>query len=327
MVHPSAIGGYLALETSGGRGAPYPVAIALESARAGFLHVLRTRHFKRVWLPWYVCGAMTRQAALAQVPLMRYGLAEDWGISERVELAPDDCLVYVNYFGLCDAQVDAVLRRFDPRQVIIDHAQALFSPPRTCLANLYSPRKFVGAPDGGYLVASGMEAPQAATSGDDSIRRVVPLLMRLNDQVEAGYAMYVECEAGFDRAAPLAMSRVTQALLSSIDYDSVALRRRQNFVILQEALGTIHRCPLEFGPKAVPLAYPLIGAPAILRQHLIDQRVFVPRYWPEILEDGGSVPEFERFLAQECLPLPCNQQCSTDDMRRVAMLVRASHAR
>jgi hypothetical protein len=325
MAQSPAIGGFLPFEIGCGDGTLYPDAIAMESARAGFLHVLRTLRPARIWLPWYICDAMTRQATSTHIPIMRYALTQDWGVSEGVELAPGDCLVYINYFGLCEAQVDAVLRRFRPGQVLIDNAQALYSPPRDCLANLYSPRKFVGVPDGGYLVAPAMATPEGTASGEDSIFRCLPLLMRLDGQVAKGYEKFREAEACFDHGEARAMSRLTQALLSSIDYASVAQRRRHNFVALHEALGTSNNLALE--PGAVPLAYPLIGAPAPLRQRLIEQGIFVPLYWPEIVQKGSKAPEFERFLAEECVALPCNQNCSAKHMEHVAALVRASQAR
>jgi hypothetical protein len=320
-----AIGGYLEMEIVRGGRELYPQAMALQSARAAFLALLLAGKPRRIWMPWYICDTMTDQLPMAGVEIMRYGLDENFAVANDVELARTDWLLYVNYFGLCEPQADALLRRFDPRQVIIDNSHALFSPPRSCLAVLYSPRKFVGVPDGGYLIA-GIDVPPPQTEDTGSVRRCLPLLTRAADCAESGYADFLEAQATLSNQMPLRMSRLTSGLLGAIDYADVARRRRENFDHLGSLLGSSNRCTLRMRPGDVPLSYPYVGGGPALRKHLIARRIYVPQFWPHLVDPDLPVPEFERFLANEYVPLPCDQRYDFADMDHVAVHVKQNGA-
>jgi hypothetical protein len=316
---PDALGSYLELERGPRRRELHPSALAVQSARAGLLALLQVVRPARIWIPWYVCETMLDPARMAGVPVARYGLDADFDVAAGVELAAGDVLVYVNYFGLGDAHVARVLRRFPRDRVIIDNSHALYARPRACLASLYSPRKFVGAPDGGYLVAS-VPVPEPALEDTGSAARCLPLLVRLGEGAEAGYGDYLHAERGLDGQAPLRMSRLTHRLLEAVDYAAVARRRQANFDALHRALGAHNRCRLRRGATAVPLSYPFIGGSPGLRQALFAARIYVPQYWPHLLHEQG-VPEFERHLANDCIPLPCDQRGDAAAMARIADVV------
>ena len=57
----------------------------------------------------------------------------------------------MNYFGVCEKVQDELLLKYNSEQLVFDHSQAFFTPPKKCLATIYSPRKFFGVPDGGLL--------------------------------------------------------------------------------------------------------------------------------------------------------------------------------
>lgn len=314
----TALGSYLELDPGARRRELYPAALALQSARAALLALLRVVRPARLWMPWYVCETMFDPPAMAGVPVARYGLDENFAVAPGVELAAGDALLYVNYFGLGDGQVAAVMRRFPRDRVIVDSSHALFARPRACLGTLYSPRKFVGAPDGGYLVtAQPVPAPGAEDTG--SAERCLPLLTRLGEGAEAGYAAYLRAERGLDRQEPLRMSPLTHRLLEAVDYAAVARRRKANFEVLDRALGTHNRVALRRHPGAVPLSYPFIGGNPALRQALVSARVYVPQYWPHLA--GPGAPDFERHLANDCIPLPCDQRCDSAALARIIDIV------
>ena len=68
-------------------------------------------------------------------------------------LGDGEWLLYVNYFGIASDDLLVEVKRRWPR-VIFDNTQAFFSAPRMDADsyNVYSCRKFVGVPDGAYLV-------------------------------------------------------------------------------------------------------------------------------------------------------------------------------
>ncbi len=325
----TAIGGYFELELPAGRGAWHHNVLRYQSARAAFLALLQTARPGAVWMPWFQCEVMFEPFAQTGIRVHRYALDETLNIRLDEGMTPgaDDWLLYTNYFGICGHHVDAVLARFDRSRVIIDNSQAFFSAPVDGLATLYSPRKFLGVPDGGYLATrKAITEPIEIDSGSAS--RCVHLLGRLGSEPEPTYGNFVSADASLSNLPPLRMSPLTERLLSSIDYDEVRIRRANNFSWLHERLGQHNSLSIHVRPGEAPLCYPLIpkrdGAlktATALREFLRQQRVYVPRYWPGI-EDNESAPAFERSLPGSLLALPCDQRLTLEQLERIAHLVR-----
>jgi len=150
MNHP-AIGGYFELELPAAASDYHAGALRLQSARAALLLLLQQGKPSAVWLPWYLCQSMLEPLQACGIAIRRYALDAQLQPAQLPPLASGEWLLYVNYFGLCDAAVERLLAHYPAGQLIIDQSQAFYSPARPCLANIYSPRKFFGVPDGGYL--------------------------------------------------------------------------------------------------------------------------------------------------------------------------------
>ncbi|MFM0130897.1 hypothetical protein [Paraburkholderia sediminicola] len=315
---PRAIGGYFELELPPAGSTLHDGALRFQSSRAAFLALLRSLRPDAVWMPWYICDAMIEPLRMAGTVVKRYRLDSDLRV-QSVDLAQGEWLVYVNYFGLCEHQVDDVLSRFPGERVVIDNAQGLFAQPRDCLATLYSPRKFLGVPDGGYLVTQQrIDMPSAIDHA--SVQRCGHLLSRLAQDAETGYAGYAAAEESLKNQEPLQMSQLTQRMLASVDYDAVRARRVANFAFLHEKLQRHNRFTFRLSEEAVPLCYPYFGAPSGLREALRAQRVYTPGYWPDVATAEG-VPEFERDLPDSTLFLPCDQRLTRADLAPIVQRI------
>ena len=308
---PRAIGGYFELELPQAEASLHGDALRFQSSRAAFLALLRAGRPTAVWMPWYICDAMIEPLRMTGTPVKRYRLDPDLRV-DSADLAPGEWLVYVNYFGLCARQVDDVLNRFPRDQVLIDNAQALFAAPADCLATLYSPRKFLGVPDGGYLVTR-QPVDLPSTTDDGSLQRCGHLLTRLAKDAEAGYADYAAAEESLKQQEPLRMSALTERLLAGVDYDSVRARRVENFAFLHEKLQRYNRFEFRYDEQAAPLCYPFFNAPAGVRETLRARRIYTPTYWPDVADAEGA-PDFERQLPGSTLCLPCDQRLSREDL-------------
>lgn len=317
-----AMGGYFGLELPVTNRAYYPQAQAFQSARAAFLALLQAGRPAKVWIPWYLCESMLKPFYTLGIPLQRYAMDTSWQPGEDVQLAAEDWLLYVNYFGVNSPAVDKVLTRFSSQQVVMDNSQAFYAPPRDCLATLYSPRKFFGVPDGGYLLTTlAVELPEEIDDG--SLERCTHLLKRLDGEPEVGYAYFSRAEASLENQPPKRMSELTTKLLHTIDYDGIRLRRLENFRELHAILGNLNRLKVECGENAGPMSYPFWPEQAGIRTELIAARVFIATYWREVVESSQAVPEFERSLAQGLLPLPCDQRYEPHELREVANFILA----
>ncbi|WP_321784217.1 hypothetical protein [Burkholderia pyrrocinia] len=310
-----AIGGYLPLEWPHHGHERYRDAMRFQSARAAFLALLRARTPSAVWAPWYLCDSMIEPLQAAGTPIRRYALNRDLGCP-TITLGDGEWLLYVNYFGVCDRHVDDVLVRHPRGRVVIDNAHAFFSPPRDCLATVYSPRKFVGVPDGGYLVSQA-HMPLPERIDNESIARCNHLLTRMAAGAEAGYADFAAAEAGLQRQEPQRMSTLTQRLLAGIDYDTVRARRIANFRYLHERLGSRNGRSLASATDCAPLCYPFFGAPSGLRDIWRKQRIYSATYWPD-LPSSPDMPDFERNLPHDTLFVPCDQRLTPEQLKPLA---------
>lgn len=322
---PSAIGGYFELESAPQSGELYPAAIRYQSARAAFTALLDQVRPRRIWLPWYTCGTMLEGPEQLGVEIERYRLDDNLLPLNLDRVAPNDWVLYVNYFGVCSALVDRVVANLGPERVVVDHSQAFYAPPAECLGTIYSPRKFFGVPDGGYLVTPlPIEPPMEEDTG--SFARLKPLLIRLSEGPEAGYGAVRDARRSLRNQSPMRMSALTKSMLERIDYASALAKRNENFESLHRALGGLNRFPLPRGQPSGPMCYPYLGPRPGLHEWLIENRVYVGRYWPDMGAEAEAAARWERELYLNCVPLPCDQRYGHDAMDRIIELVRAFEA-
>lgn len=315
---PEAIGGYFELELRKGHN-PYPEAAAFNSARSAFKTLVMARNLRRVHLPVYICDVMQDVLRGSGIEVLRYALSERLELPDFPVLQADEALLFVDYFGLKADYIGQVLAVRYGRQLIVDNSQALFSRPQPGIATLYSPRKFVGVADGGWLANAPADLPQAQRSC--SQERFAALLGRLEGAPQHHYAAFQVLEQALEIDGIRAMSASTARLLDSIDYHEIARRRIDNLAHLRGRLDHLNRFAIWPVQPVAALCYPLLVESAEmatrLRAHLLDQHIYVPCYWREVLS-SPTAPPIERDWAQCLLPLPIDQRYNVDDMNRLA---------
>lgn len=319
----TAIGGYFELEL------PLPMkarrhleAAAFQSARASIYALLQSARPQpvRLWLPHYICDAVLMPVLQAGIQVSFYGIDRNFEIEDGIFLEKGEWLLYVNYFGICTDQVEKTLARFPADQVIVDCSQAWFAQPVDCLANIYSPRKFFGVPDGGFIYSK-MVRDDDFLADEGSLGRTQHLLKRLTMGPEFGYADYQEAEASLAMFEPRRMSVMTRRLLESVDTQKVLDIRNENFARLHRQLQS--RNPLNIPRKVEgPLCYPFFSEDESLRKKLLDNRVFVPTYWQDVLK-RVSLASMEAAMVKKIIPLPIDQRYGAPEMDRILEIVNA----
>ena len=111
----------------------------------------------------------------------------------------------------------------------------------------------------------------------------------------------------------LGMSKLTQALLNSIDYNGVKRRRRANYLRLDNELSKFNIIKLPIDNYMVPMVYPFLTKYTGLKQKLIAEGIYVATYWPNVYGwvESSSV-EF-RF-AEYLVPLPVDQRLGQKEL-------------
>lgn len=316
-----AIGGYFELADKDCEGALMPVdGVALNTCRNALEYIIiQLPNVKRVFIPYYTCEAVIEPLKRLHVEYVFYHINEYLEIAEEIDLQGGDYLIANNYFGIKDAYIAKLAEKYGER-LIVDNAQALFAPVIPGIKAAYSTRKFVGVADGGFAVGVSAEY-SLSCEVDDSSEHDSHLYIRKEKGAEAGFKDYQANEHKLDNQPIKRMSPQTCTILSQVDYNAIVEKRRLNYQYLSGALGNKNLLQLpSFDSFTCPMVYPFMTDDKSLRDQLIKNKVFVARYWPNVLE-WCSENEMESKLAIKIIPLPIDQRYGKEDIERVIRVI------
>lgn len=317
------VGGYFELADRCENGVfPHRDGLLLNTGRNALEYILRTiGNVSRVYLPYYTCEVILEPLKKLSIPWSYYSINLDFDMTERIDLGENEYLIANNYFGIKDAYIKTLASIYGDR-LIVDCAQAFFAQPIPGIKSFYSCRKFVGVADGGVaytkLPMDTMDFPEDTTSDHDS-----HLYLRKEFGAEAGFKAFQENEKKLDNQPILSMSGKTVDILEHVDYALVAACRKANWQYLHSQLKDWNLLSLpEPDSFESPMVYPLLVQDGeTLRRRLIENKVFVARYWPNVTDDG--IHSTECLLSNRCVYLPCDQRYKEDDMKRIVGIIRA----
>lgn len=311
-----AIGGYYSLELPL-REEYHKDAIRLNTGRNCLEYILRARGYKKVYVPFYTCEAVMEPINKLGIPFDYYHIDIHFEIRDRFTLKPDEALLYTNYFGLKQRYVEQLAEKIGSR-LIVDNTQAFYSKPIQGIDTFYTCRKFFGVADGAYLYTDKLLDEEFVQ--DESYDRMVHLLKRIDLSAEDGFLDFRKADDGLDNQPIRKMSKLTQRIMQSIDYEAAAKKRRENYLMLHEVLGEENNLQLTLDEDAVPMVYPLLAPIKGLREKLIENKVFIARYWPNVLE-WTTKDDIEYLLAYQMQPLPVDQRYREGDMNLIINVI------
>lgn len=317
----NSIGGYFSLELPvKTTGELYPDTMKLNAGRFCLEYLLIARQYKKVYLAFYTCDAVLQ-------PILRLGLDYDFyhvdqnlHIDDHIDLKENEVLLYCNYYGLLEDYVDQVIKEYGS-QVIIDNTQAFYCKPIPCVDSFNTCRKFFGVADGAYLFTDAradIDLPQ-----DHSSERMGFLLNRIDLSAEEAFCEYHSNENFLDHCGLSRMSRITEGIMASIDYQTVALRRQQNFKFIDNVLGSSNKLCFNITDNLVPMVYPyVVENGEEVRNKLIANKIYVARYWPNV-ESWAGKDSYEADLVRTLIPLPIDQRYSIKEMTQIVDMIKS----
>lgn len=312
----SAIGGYFSLELNN-RNEYHTNAIRLNTGRNALEYILRVKLYNKIYLPYYTCDVLLE-------PIKKLALLyEFYSIDEKFEpifdfslIKEKECFLYTNYFGIKDDFISYL--KTICTNLIIDNAQAFYSKPLDFIDTFYSPRKFFGVPDGAYLYINKFINKELET--DISYTRFDSLLRRIDVNAEDGYSFFIKNDKSLSNMPILKMSKLTQKILSSIDYHSVAMSRRENYNYLYMNLQQLNQIDFKLNPNQVPMVYPFYTHNINLRSRLIRERVYTAQYWNNVLNwvDNNRI---EYKFTTNIIHLPIDQRYTQNDLEKIVKII------
>lgn len=318
------IGGYFSLELNEGWERHFE-ALRLNAGRYALEYILRTRKYRKVYLPYYICDSVLQPFGRLDIAYEFYHINESLEPSVKLEPKEDEAVLYVNYFGLKNRIASSFCYRY--RNTILDQTQAFYSEQGNKYEDksiqcdtFYSCRKYFGVPDGAYLYTDSIlneDLPQ-----DESFERLTFLTKRIDRSAQEGYNDFHISDESLSTVGMKRMSKLTESMMRGIDYSSKANRRIHNFHFLDNALRDSNRFQWAMDYGTVPMVYPYyVEDGCRLRQYLIEHQVFCARYWPNVLE-WCRPDEFEYQLAENLVCLPIDQRYNESDMQRILDLFK-----
>lgn len=317
------IGGYFELADKDCECGRMPVnGVALNTCRNALEYIiLQLDNAKRIYVPYYTCESVIEPLKRLPIKYKFYHINEQLEIAEDIQLGIGEYLIANNYFGIKDTYIAQLANKYSER-LIVDNAQALFAPMIPGIKAAYSTRKYVGVADGGFAVGVS-DSFMADYEEDNSSEHDSHLYIRKEKGAETGFKDYQTNECKLDNQPIKRMSHQTKSIVSQIDYNTIIKKRRQNYQYLCTALGERNQLTLPSMDSFIcPMVYPFMTDDETLRERLIENKIFIARYWPNVLK-WCKDENLEYKLATTIIPLPIDQRYGLDDMMRIIGLIKS----
>ena len=280
----------------------------LNTGRAAIWHAFRVLGSKCLWLPYYQCDSVRSFLQRKGVAIKYYHIDRHFN---PIDLRPkkDDAVLLVNYYGVMSAdRMKKLARNYE--KVIVDNSQAFFSHPLDNCMNVYSCRKFIGVPDGAYVLGKGAEQYvdeyEQCFSSDTSLF----MLQRIEYGCEGkAYQSRQINEQRIDKEDCMKMSKLTRTILDGTDYEFIRKQRKSNFSLVQRLFHDANCIDATeyYDDETVPMVYPLVVENDELLDRFLAMKHFQGHWWSYIC---CELPEntVEHWFSRYMIPLTIDQR-------------------
>ena len=294
----------------------------LNTGRAAIYHTYRVLGCKAIWLPIYQCDTVREFLIKKNVSIKYYHIDADFNPID-LKQESGDAVLLVNYYGIMSyARMKVLASKY--QNVIIDNSQAFFCKPIDTCMNVYSCRKFVGAPDGAYVIGKNahlyVDEYEQGYSSDTSLF----LLQRIEYGCEGrAYQSRSINENRVNTEDILKMSKLTQTILDGTDYELIKQKRIENFRIACDLFNDINKInPLKyFDQDTVPMVYPLVVEDDGLLDRLQSAKHFQGHWWSYLLSETRE-SDFENWLSRYIIPITIDQRYGKEELEFINSIVR-----
>lgn len=300
--------------------------ILLFNARSAIKLIVDQLKPRRVWLPSYLCPTILTAIDANISDIKYYPLNEHLiVISDDFlpEIQPNDLFICIDYFGFQFEQ--SVLEEVDQSgcKILRDCSQALFFDFQKDIISdyhVFSPRKFLGVPDGGILYTKnkGELSTNYLTPPDEQavanllqaviLRREFDIYGENRDWYE-----FFKKGESFLKPSYSSMSDLSRTLLKfGFNYETIRNQRRKNYLDLAMKLSHLALFP-SLPEDVVPLGFPIVLPNRDdIRIRLYEFDIYPPIHW----DISKAVPTMfieSHKLAKHIMTLPCDQRYDEED--------------
>lgn len=294
----------------------------LNTGRAAIWHAFRVTGCTSIWIPIYQCDTVRETLKEHAVKIKYYHIDSNF---DPIDLKPtdDEAVLFVNYYGVMSYRRMCELASLS-KYPIIDNCQGFFNSPIKGAQNIYSCRKFVGVPDGAYVIGSDAhlyvdEYPQGYSSDTAEF-----LLKRIEYGCEGkGYESRNINEHRIDNEPIMKMSKLTRAILDGTNYDIIKEKRRKNFQMAHELLCGVNKInPTQYyDEETIPMVYPLVVEEDELINRLFKAKHFQGHWWSYICDEQSSAT-FEYWISRYVIPITIDQRYGREEIECLVNIIK-----
>ena len=293
----------------------------LNSGRAAIYHAIRLWGCNTVYLPIYQCESVREFLYKKNIKIIFYSIDSDFCPKIDAQ-AENSCVVIVNYFGIMsNSRMTELSERY--KRVIVDNSQAFFSTPVDEAYSVYSARKFVGVPDGAYVIGKNAEKyTQEYLQGFSSDTSLF-LLQRCEYGCEGKtYESRTKNEERIDSEDIMKMSALTRTILDGCNYGFCIEKRKENFEIADKLFGEINRLEVKkyYDKNTVPMVYPLLVEDETLLERMLQAKHFQGHWWKYITKETKE-DDFEHWLSKYMIPITIDQRYGRKELEYIRGLI------
>lgn len=311
------IGGYFELELPHSQKEfIHSQCVMVNSGRHALEYILKSIEIQitKIWFPYYTCEVALQPIEKLGIKYKFYNINSSLELENEISLQDGEYIIVNNYFGIKDDYIKKLANIYGER-LIVDNAQAWYAKEIPGINTIYSPRKFFGIPDGGVVACNGRI--NIELEEDFSSQRCSHLLKRIDMNAGVGYSDFRTNSQSLCTAPLRRMSKLSHRILSSINFDQVKEIRRSNFQYLHNQLKMTNLLDIpDMENFECPMVFPYMTNDTTLRQRLIDNKIFVATYWPNVVE-WCMDDSLEYKFAKNLVPLPIDQRYGTDEIDRI----------
>ncbi|MCB0381623.1 MAG: hypothetical protein KDD24_10225, partial [Flavobacteriales bacterium] len=144
----NSIGGYFELEINDIGSLFHDKALALNSGRNCLEYILENSNYNHIYIPYFTCDVILEPIIKLGITYTFYSINKSFlPLIETIK--NNEALLYTNYFGLMSSNIDLLSEKY--KNIIVDNSQAFYDRRKNDIPTFYSPRKFFGVSDGGFV--------------------------------------------------------------------------------------------------------------------------------------------------------------------------------
>lgn len=294
----------------------------LNTGRAAIHHALRVTGCKTIWLPIYQCDTVREFLKKKNTSIKYYHIDKSFNPID-LNQKENEAVLLVNYYGIMsENRMRELASKY--KNVIIDNSQAFFCKPLENCLNVYSCRKFVGVPDGAYVIGKNAhlflgEYKQGYSSDTSTF-----LLQRIEYGCEGkAYESRKTNESRIDLEDILRMSKLTQTILDGTDYEQIKVKRKANFEMASKLFKDLNKInPLKYyNDETIPMVYPLVVEDDNLINKLFEAKHFQGHWWSYLLDETNE-SDFENWLSRYIIPITIDQRYGKEELEYINSILR-----